>query len=398
VYVGIDWASAEHALCVVDAKGRIVMSEAVAHTAAGLEGLRKSLNRFGKAADLPIAIERPSGLLVDFLLEQGYRVVPLHPNAVKAARPRHGAALAKCDAGDAYLLADLLRTDGHRFRALEQPSDATKALRALVRTRDDLVGARVALANQLRSLLESFWHGASVIFAEVDSPIALAFCDCFPTPASASRLTPKRLERFLARYAYSGRRSAEELLERVAAAPVVNVSELEAEAKGEAVRALVAVLRPLVAQITELTSAVDGALAQHPDGEILSSFPRSGRVNAAQILAEIGDQRARFVSEDHLAAEAGAAPVTRASGKHRAVVFRFACNKRLRNALMTLAGNTRAACAWAASIYQRARARGKDHPHAIRILARAWIRVIWRCWQDRRPYDPALHRGALALA
>src|SRR5207249_1731610 len=138
-----------------------------------------------------------------------------HPNAVKAARPRYGAALAKSDAGDAYLLADLIRTDGHRFSPLRQPSDETKALRALVRTRDDLVATRVQLANQLRSLLDGFWPGAVAIFADIDTPIALAFCERYPTPKSAEKLDAKRLSRFLGEHAYCGRRPTAELLDRL---------------------------------------------------------------------------------------------------------------------------------------------------------------------------------------
>ena len=153
---------------------------------------------------------------------------------------------------------------------------------------------------------------------------------------------------------------------------------------------------PLVAQIQQLAAAIAAALADHPDGALVQSLPRSGQVNAAQLLAELGDDRARFPTAEQLTAEAGAAPVTRASGKHRAVVFRWACNKRLRQAVTTLADNSRHASPWAAAVYARARARGCDHPHAIRILARAWLRVIWRCWQDRQPYDVTRHRAATA--
>ena len=352
----------------------------------------------GAPATLPVALERPSGLVVDTLLEAGFLVVPIHPNVVKASRPRYSAAGGKSDPGDAYLLADLLRTDGHRFRPLQPLADETRALRALVRGRDDLVAQRVALANQLRALLERFWPGAATIFAEVDSPIALAFLTRYPTPQSAERLGERRLAQFLRRHAYCGRRSALELLTRLREAPLSRTGEAETEISGELVHAVVAVLTPLVAQIQQLAAAITAALIQHADGPLVQSFPRSGAVNAAQILAELGDDRARFPTADQLAAEAGVAPVTHTSGKHRGVVFRWACNKRLRQALTTWADNSRHASAWAAGVYAHARARGCDHPHAIRILARAWVRVLWRCWQDRRPYDITQHRAAQPLS
>lgn len=396
--VGIDWASQAHAVCIIDQSGRVHWQGSVPHTAEGLAELLGRLRRVRRRGPVRVALERPSGLLVDTLVDAGFSVVPIHPNALKASRPRYSAAGGKSDPGDAFILADLLRTDGHRFRPLHPPSDDTRALRALVRGRDDLVGQRVTLANQLRALLERFWPGAAAIFADVDSPIALAFLSRYPTPHSAARLGDKRLAQFLGQHAYCGRRPVAELLARLRRAPASQVGEAEAEASGEVVRALVAVLLPLVAHLQQLSAAIAAALPQHPDGRLVQSLPRSGAVNAAQILAELGDDHARFPTDDQLAAEAGVVPVTHASGQHRAVVFRWACNKRMRRALTTFADNSRHASRWAALVYQRARTRGCRHPHAVRILARAWVRILWRCWQDRTPYDVSRHRAAQTMA
>lgn len=397
LYAGLDWASAEHAVCVIDERGSIVAQFTIAHSAAGLQELLRTLARLGEGQSIPVAIERPTGIVVDTLVEAGCPVVPIHPNVVKASRPRYGSAGAKSDRGDAYLLADLLRTDGHRFRELKPTSDEIRALRSKVRTRDDLVATRVQLANQLRSLLETFWPGAAAIFADIDSPIGLAFLERHPAPRDAAKLGEKRLAAFLAANRYSGRRKPAELLDRLNSAPRGVAGEVEEEAKRFQVLALVAVLRPLVSQIAKLTSAIEHDVAQLVAGQVFMSFPRAGRVNAAQILAEMGDDPHRFVSSDHLAAEAGVAPVTRASGKHVAAAYRFACNKRLRAAITCWADNSRHASGWAADIYRRALQRGCDHPHAIRILARAWCRVLWRCWHDGVCYDPEHHGGLRAL-
>ena len=181
-FVGLDWAATAHAVCVIDDRGSIQWQGAVPHSAAGLAELVRRLHGFGPPEALRVAIERPSGVVIDTLVEAGFPVVPIHPNVVKASRPRYSSAGRKDDPGDAFLLADLLRTDGHRFRSLCPLSDETRALRALVRGRDDLVAQRVALANQLRALLERFWPGAGSIFADVDSSIALAFLARYPTP------------------------------------------------------------------------------------------------------------------------------------------------------------------------------------------------------------------------
>ncbi len=393
-FAGLDWASQSHAACVIDERGTVGTQFEIKHDAAGLAELCRRLRAAGATA---VAIERPSGLIVDALLEGGFTVVPIHPNVVKATRPRYRSHGGKSDASDAYLLADLLRTDGHRFKPLAPQSDEIRALRALVRGRDDLVATRVQLVNQLRSLLESFWPGAAEVFADVDSPIGLAFIQRYPTPESASRLGFKRMAAFCAQHAYSGRRSAEELLARLHQAPAVTLGELEMQAKGELTLGLARTLDRLVDQIRVLTRRIEHHVGSTADGRILMSFPRAGRVCAAQILSELGSVRERFVSDEHLAAEAGVAPVTYASGKSKAVTFRWACNHRLRAALTCMADNSRHANAWAASVYAKARARGCDHPHAIRILSRAWLRVIWRAWVDRKPYDPARHGGAQLL-
>jgi transposase len=393
-FAGLDWASQTHAACVIDSHGDVHAQFDINHDAAGLAELRR---RFTAAGVTTVAIERPSGLIVDALLEGGFTVVPIHPNVVKATRPRYRSHGGKSDASDAYLLADLLRTDGHRVTPLAPQGDDIRALRALVRGRDDLVATRVQLANQLRSLLHSFWPGAAEIFADVDSPIALAFIQRYPTPETARHLGPKRIAAFCAQHAYCGRRSADALLARLHQAPAVPIAELEMAAKGELALGLASVLARVVDQIRLLSARIEHQITTSDDGRILMSFPRAGRICAAQILAELGSVRERFDSNEQLAAEAGVAPVTYASGKSKAVAFRWACNHRLRAALTCLADNSRHANPWAAHVYGLARARGCDHPHAVRILARAWIRVIWRAWIDRKPYDPHQHRAAQLL-
>ena len=160
---------------------------------------------------------------------------------------------------------------------------------------------------------------------------------------------------------------------------------------------MVAVLRALNAQIQALADSIDAQMDAHPDAVIFQSLPRSGTVRAARLLAEIGDARGRFPTRDSLTCLAGVAPSTRQSGKVKAVTFRWGADKQLRDALCDFAGDSRRASPWAASLYDNAIARGCDHPHAVRILARAWAHVIWRCWQDHAPYDPATHNSLQAI-
>ncbi len=388
---GIDWAAEWHDVHVSDEHGCVLAQQRFCHEEAGIDALIALLAEHDVRR---VAIERPDGLLVGRLLAAGISVVAIHPNRLAAARDRFRAAAGKDDRFDAMVLCELGRTDHHRFPALAPSSDETLALRALVRTREDLVAARVALANQLRAHLDAAWPGAR-IFADVDSPISLAFLARYPSAADTRGLGPRRLAGFLARHAYSGRRTPEQLLDRLRTAPVAAIGELEAEARRSAVLALVCALRPLVEQISQLTSEIRGAIQAHPDGPIFLSFFRDPKsvVTAAGLLCEIGDNRARYPHADTLAADGGQAPVTKQSGKHRAVGFRWACDKRLRNHICVLADSTRHWHPWARDVYQRAIDRGCDHPHATRILGRAWTRVLWHCWQDGLTNDPTRHRA-----
>ena len=390
-FAGIDWAKDEHAVCVVDADGQPLARRVVCHDERGLRGLIALLHEHRVNC---IAVERPDGLLVDRLLDAGVVVIPMHPNQVKAARPRYTAAGGKSDHFDAFVLAELARTDRHRFRALEPDSDATRALRALTRAHQDAVGTRVGLANQLRAELDRIWPAATTLFAAIDSPIALAFLHRYPGPAEARMLTHRTLASFLRRERYSGRRSPDELLTRLRIAPAGVAGASELAARRQIVLGLVAALKPVVAQIKTLERDIATAINAHPDGPIFLSFFRGATITAARLLAEIGDDRGRYPTNDALAAHGGTSPVARESGKHKTASFRWGCNHRLRNALCVLANATRHRNPWAAATYQAARQRGHDHPRALRTLARSWTRILWRCWHDRTPYNPERH-GAL---
>jgi transposase len=394
---GIDWAAEWHDVRVADEhSGEPLAERRFAHDEAGISALIELLidHRVQR-----VAIERPEGLLVGRLLAAGVPVIAIHPNQVAAARDRFRAAAGKSDRFDAFVICELCRTDQHRFAALAPSGDETVALRALVRTREDLVAVRVHLANQLRAQLDASWPGAARIFADVDSQIALAFLARYPSPDDARGLGPKRLTGFLARHAYSGRRPVEQLLDRLRNAPTAAIGELERDARRNAVTGLVATLIPIVSQISELTSQIAGAVRTHPDGPLFLSFFRDPKsvITAAGLLAEIGDNRARYPTADSLAADAGQAPVAKESGKRRHATFRWACDKRLRSHFATLADSTRHWHPWAHDTYQSATARGANHPHAARILGRAWSRVLWRCWQDHQPYDPTRHGNLTRL-
>jgi transposase len=390
---GVDWAKDDHAVAVVGADGEQLERFSVAHDAAGL---RQMVSRLLAAGVGSVGIERPDGPVVDALLAGGLRVFVIPPGQLKNLRGRYGSAGNKDDRFDAYVLADVVRTDVRRLRPLVCDTEQTTALRAATRARKDLVAHRVAVANQLRAHLQVVFPAAAGLFAAIDSDISLRFLERFDTQDRADWLSPKRLGAWLRAERYCGRVDPAVLHARLAAAPRGITGE-HATTQAAITTAFVAVLRALNAQITALAARIAEQLATHPDAPIFTSLPRSGTVRAARLLAEIGDARGRFPTPESLACLAGVAPSTRQSGKTKAVTFRWGADKQLRDAICDFAGDSRHANPWAAHLYRTARARGHDHPHAVRILARAWLGVIWRCWHDGAPYNPAHHNALQTL-
>ena len=389
VCAGLDWAKDDHAVCVIDPDGEVLNRFTIEHTAAGLKRL---VGRLLAAGVSEIGIERGDGPVVEALLQAELTVLVISPNQVKNLRSRYGSAGNKDDRFDAYVLADVIRTDRRRLTPLTRSSTATRAMRSSVRARRDLVQHRVAIANQLRAHLQTVFPGAADLFAAIDSLISLSFIERYPTQAKADWLTPTRVADWLRKVAYSGRTSPEVLHARLLAAPR-GTTDTDAAAHAKTTLAFVAILRALNTQIDTLEDAIAEQLEVHPDAHILTSLPRSGMLRAARLLAEIGDARGRFPTADSLACLAGVAPSTRQSGKVKAVTFRWSADHQLRDALCDFAGDSRQANPWAADLYNRARARGHDHPHAVRILGRAWADIIWRCWQDGTAYDPNRHNA-----
>jgi transposase len=397
MFCGWDWGSTRHGVCVIEDDGTVVRQWLVDHTDVALAGLLVELSELTAAAMLPIAIERGEGLVVGMIAAAGHPVWMVEPAAFKAARPRWGSAGAKSDRGDAFMLADYARTDGHRLRRVEPVEQATRELGALVRARISLIEARTAASNQLWAILAEHWPGAGVVFQKLISPVALAFLSDYPTPLSAALLGEGRMRQFCRRHAYRGGKTPAELLDRLRAAPI-SANPIAPAVLAAIVRGSVAQIRVLNAEVARLEQDLAAGLRAHPKARLLETLPRVANVSLAQLIAEIGPLLERCDNPEQVAALCGAAPVTRASGKSHTVGFRYAANRPARVAITGFADNSRHSSAWADDRYRQARVRGARHPHAVRIVARGWIRVIWACWRTDTVYDPSRHRGERLLA
>jgi transposase len=397
VFVGLDWGEQHHQVHAIEGGGGTLLSLRVPHDRSGLERLQVALAGLGEPSEVGVAIERREGLLVDHLLAWGHPVYPVNPKVAARAREGYRAAPVKSDALDAFALADLLRRQVATWRPLHRPSAVQAELGALVRDRERFVIEHRRLQHQLRAVLETYYPAATKLFSGLDRSITLAFLRRYPTPAEAARLTERRLARFLAREGYSGRTAPEVLIERIRAYTGTPNAGVDA-ARARAMLALVDLLEQVGRFLDDYEAAITAVLERHPDTALFASFPGTGLITTATLLAEIGEDRSRFPSPGSLMAEAGLAPVTRQSGSSRRVGFRYAANHHLRAAWGQWMLTAIRISPWTREAYDAARARGQSHSRAVRSVGARWGRILWRCWLDRQTYDPALDRRVTMAA
>jgi transposase len=385
-FAAIDWGGTFNQLCLVDDAGIEIVNQRFANDVAGSDAL------FGVLADNRqrlggVAIERSEGIIVERLQQNNYAVFAVSPRVSARARERYQAAARKSDRFDAFVLADTLRTDGFRWRVLSVPTSQLLELRAVVRHRRQLLETQIAVEAQLRETLLAYQPGPIALFSSVDRDATLAFLRDYPTPEAASKVGEARMEWFCHRISYTGRVPPAVLVERLranlltASPGSINGHRYAALALADQLELLNKQLRAYNRQLGELFDA-------HPDSEIFSSFPAAGRVIGSELLAEIGDDRARYPTVDVLLCEAGIAPVTLASGKVHRVRIRYACNKRLRATTTTWAYTMKRIDPVSRERYLAALSRGQTQHRALRGVASTWTRILWRCWQDRVPFDP----------
>jgi transposase len=327
-------------------------------------------------------------LLVAALVGAGYHVYAVNPFAVSRYRDRHASSRAKSDPGDAKVLADLVRTDRRNHREISADTDLAEAIKILARTHQSLVWSRQRQLNQLRSTLREFYPGALQAFGrDLASPEACTILAIASTPERGRRLTPARISRSLR---VSGRKRrltqrATEIREALRASQLELPSVL-AEAYGEAVRSLVALIDGLRQQIDRLEQELAARFEGHPDAEILRSLPGLGLVLGARVLAEFGDDPTRYADARARRCYAGSAPITRASGMRRVVLARVARNRRLADACYLWAFSALSASPGARAYYDARRARGATHHQALRALANRLVGVLHGCLKNRQLY------------
>ena len=395
VFCGIDWAEKHHDVAIVDDRGQLVAKRRIGDNAAGLRSLLEMLAEHGDAAEnlIPVAIETSRGLLVACLRATGRHVYAINPLAVSRYRERHTVARAKSDHADAVVLANILRTDAAHHRPLPSDTELVRAIAVLARSGQDAAWRRQQLTNQIRSVLREYFPAASEAFKDTKSGLASAearvILAAAPTPALAAKLTKTRLRRLL--IAAGRQRNIDVWVDRLhdlfAAEQLRQPPRIEA-AFGEQARALIMQLDAACRAVEHLAQATEAAFTEHPDAEILTSFPGVGILTGARMLAEIGDDRSRFSDARGLRAYAGSAPVTRASGKSIAVMQRRVKNQRLAAVGYVWAFAALTASPPARALYDRRRAIGDGHAAALRNMFNRFVSQLRHCLATGQKFDP----------
>jgi transposase len=401
ISIGIDWADDKHDVCVRDNEDRRILAVlTISNDAAGVAELDELVAMLGyQAGECLVAIEKPSGLLVGYLLQQGYLVYAIQPQAVDRYRDRHHAAGSKTDPIDAATLADILCIDREYHRPIPADSPLAQEIKLVSRHRQKLVAERTGIKNQLTACLKAYYPVALKLFTDLDLAIAWAFLRTYPNAQVASQTSLADLKVFFAQQGYTCKQKIPGIFKQLQAA-AIPVSAWQIRAYQRQMLVLVDLLSALQPQILAYERELSNLLDQHEDAFIFRSLPNAGVITAAWLLGEIGDCRDKFQNSTGMQALAGSCPVTRQSNKRRTVKFRTACCKPFRNGIhqfARLSTHTTLGAAWARGYVRDQLDRGHNLNRARRALANRWLSIIFRLWKDRIAYDEKVHLRNRAL-
>ena len=400
VFVGHDWAEAHHDVHLEDGDGKRL---AKARLPEGIEGVARFHEFVAPFVDEPdevtIATETDRGLFVGALVAAGYRVLAVNPMSTSRYRERHSTSGAKSDPGDAFVLAELARTDSHNHRPVAGDSELAEAVKVLARAHQSMIWTRQRQVNQLRSTLREFYPGALTCFDDLSSGDALAVLAIAPTPILGRQLSVSKIASTLRR---GGRqRRIDERAAQIQAAlraEALEAPALVSEAMGASVRALVAVIAELVAQTAQLEATLVAGFEKHPDAEVIRSLPGLGMILGARVLGEFGDDPDRYADTKSRKNYAGTSPITKASGKHRVVLARYARNRRLADATYQWAFCSISASPGARAFYDQRRAAGDTHHRALRALANRLVGILHGCVRHGTLYEEHIAWGHRIIA
>lgn len=397
VYIGIDWSEQKHDLCFLNEVGEVLHTLKIVQSPEGYLELERARQRLGiEAAECVVGIETHHNMLIDYLIERGYsRLYVLPPNVVKSAQTVYRQSGAKSDAADARLIAELVRSERHKYPAWVPDSPLTRQIRARISLVDFLTHNIWRQANRLRAALLRYYPSALEIFSTLDSPISLSWIVQYPTPAEGQALSFGEFKTFLQEHHHHRSKKWAACYARLQK-PQVQAADAIVAVYAEEAKLVAELMLGMVRAKTHLLSELRKSFAEHPDYAIFHSLPAAGDYLEPALLAMLGDDRQRFPTAEALQALAGTCPVTIQSGKSKRVAFRYSCDHEFRQIVQQWAKASIDASPWAHSYYQKVRPHCSSENEAYRRLANRWLEILWRLWQDRKPYDEQKHLSAHA--
>ena len=393
VYLGIDWSQSKHDLCLLNEAGAVLAELTIPHQPDGfaqLDSLRRTAGVL--PSDCWVGLETAHNLVIDWLWAHDYsQVFVIPPNAVKSARQRYRQTNAHTDRSDAYVIADMLRTDQARLQPWHPDQEVTQQLRAKVSLVLHLTQTLRRLDNRLQAVLARYYPAAGHVFHDTLTLVGLRFLQAFPTPQAAAALSREAFSDFVRAQHYT--RSESLLLAAYARLrqPYPEAAPAMVAAYQDEAVLLAELLERLLNHKTAQLQALQSLFHQHPDQAVFASLPGVGDFLAPALLAKFGDDRQRFPEAASVQCLAGTCPVTEASGKRKVIRFRRACDHEFRLIAQQWALQSLKQSVWAAAYVKQVRARGASRSHAYRCLANRWLAIAWKCWQMRQPYDEAYH-------
>ena len=393
IFVGVDWAEAHHDICVLDGDGEVLARKRIPDSLEGVRALHELVApHVEEPHEVVVGIEKDRGLIVTAMLGADYRVYALNPMSVARYRERHVTSGSKSDPGDAKVLADVVRTDRHNHREAKGDSENADAVKVIARAHQSAIWSRQREMNSLRNALKDYYPGALAAFGtDLENGDALEVLKVAPTPALGEQLSLAKISSALRR---GGRqRNIERTAKKIQAAlreEQLHERPMVEAAYGKITAAHVAMIRAYSDTITELETALAQDFEQHPDAKIIRSLPGLGIVLGARVLGEFGDDPNRYADAKSRRNYAGTSPVTKASGKSKAVLARHSRNRRLAGAADQWAFCSLSTSPGARGYYDELRRREKTHRQATRQLANRWVSILHACLEQHVTYDESL--------
>jgi transposase len=398
VYLGIDWSQNKHDLVFLNEAGAAIARQTIPHTPAGFRALEDTRQKIEISPDhCLVALETAHNLLIDYLWDHKYsNVYVVPPSVVNKTRGRYRHSRARSDQSDAFILADLLRTDRVRFHPWRPDRPLTRQMRAKVSLIHHLTRSIVRYTNRLRAVLLRYYPAALEVFSDLNAKVTLHFIQTYPTPQIATHLDFSEFRDFALRHRYPHPRRLPSCFARLQA-PQPQTSPATVLAYQDEAVIVASILLNVVQAKTNSLRELQEQFCQHPDHEIFASLPGAGKLLAPALLVKFGDDRERFPTPASVQTLAGTCPVTDQSGKRKRIKFRRACDHEFRNIAQQWAIHSLAESVWANAYWEQIRPRCRSKNHAQRCLANRWLAIAWKLWQDRKPYDEAYHLQQRAL-